>query len=400
MFGKGCPMAEALFESVRSQIAQNLSATLDALAGGQTDWVALAGHVLSQLLISVIYLGILLLVYAILISLIRLVVGSRRSSKPWFGQLRTGIRYLFGLGGLLVIMAQFEASPELLKGMARAGLMALGFFVGWLAIGRLLRETMNRYRLEPSIRQLVENLFSVLTVTFAAVTVLSQFGFDVVSIVAGLGIVGIAVGFAAQSTLSNFIAGITLLIERPFRIGDWVTINGQDGKVVKIALRTTWLRTRDNIFTMIPNDNVASSEIINYSAEGATRLNIPVGIAYKESARAARDVIMPVLLAHSEVLQGPGMEPRVVVKTLGNSSVDLEVKIWITPDNLEVQPRIMADVLEKIKEALDEADIEIPFPHLQLFIDDAKGLAPLVQPFYPRSTEQGKGLSAPGDNHE
>ena len=393
-------MAEALFESVRSQIAQNLSATLDALAGGQTDWVALAGHVLSQLLISVIYLGILLLVYAILISLVRLVVGSRRSSKPWFGQLRTGIRYLFGLGGLLVIMAQFEASPELLKGMARAGLMALGFFVGWLAIGRLLRETMNRYRLEPSIRQLVENLFSVLTVTFAAVTVLSQFGFDVVSIVAGLGIVGIAVGFAAQSTLSNFIAGITLLIERPFRIGDWVTINGQDGKVVKIALRTTWLRTRDNIFTMIPNDNVASSEIINYSAEGATRLNIPVGIASKESARAARDVIMPVLLAHSEVLQGSGMEPRVVVKTLGNSSVDLEVKIWITPDNLEVQPRIMADVLEKIKEALDEADIEIPFPHLQLFIDDAKGLAPLVQPFYPRSTEQGKGLSAPGDNHE
>ncbi len=203
--------------------------------------------------------------------------------------MRTGIRYLFGLGGLLVIMAQFEASPDLLKGMARAGLMALGFFVGWLAIGRLLRETMNRYRLEPSIRQLVENLFSVLTVTFAAVTVLSQFGFDVVSIVAGLGgiVGGIAVGFAAQSTLSNFIAGITLLIERPpFRIGDWVTINGQDGKVVKIALRTTWLRTRDNIFTMIPNDNVASSEIINYSAEGgATRLNIPVGIAYKESAK-------------------------------------------------------------------------------------------------------------------
>ncbi len=111
---------------------------------------------------------------------------------------------------------------------------------------------------------------------------------------------------------------------------------------------------------------------------------------------------MPVLLAHSEVLQGgPGMEPRVVVKTLGNSSVDLEVKIWITPDNLEVQPRIMADVLEKIKEALDDADIEIPFPHLQLFIDDAKGLAPpLVQPFYPRPTEQGKGLSSPGDNHE
>ncbi|HBM48817.1 MAG TPA: mechanosensitive ion channel protein MscS, partial [Marinobacter sp.] len=186
------------------------------------------------------------------------------------------------------------------------------------------------------------------------------------------------------STLSNFIAGITLLIERPFRIGDWVTINGQDGKVVKIALRTTWLRTRDNIFTMIPNDSVASSDIVNYSAEGATRLNIPVGIAYKESAKAAREVIMPVLLSHPEVLQSAGMEPRVVLKNLGDSSVDLEVKIWITPDNLDVQPRIMADVLEQIKEALDDAGIEIPFPHLQLFIDEAKGLKPLVEPLYPK----------------
>lgn len=150
------------------------------------------------------------------------------------------------------------------------------------------------------------------------------------------------------------------------------------------ALRTTWLRTRDNIFAMIPNDSVASSDIINYSAEGATRLNIPVGIAYKESAKAAREVLMPVLLGHPEVLQAPGMEPRVVLKSLGDSSVDLEVKVWITPDNLDVQPRIMADILEQMKEALDAAGIEIPFPHLQLFIDDAKGLKPIVEPLYPK----------------
>jgi small-conductance mechanosensitive channel len=93
---------------------------------------------------------------------------------------------------------------------------------------------------------------------------------------------------------------------------------------------------------------------------------------------------MPVLLSHPEVLQSAGMEPRVVLKNLGDSSVDLEVKIWITPDNLDVQPRIMADVLEQIKEALDDAGIEIPFPHLQLFIDEAKGLKPLVEPLYPK----------------
>ncbi len=377
-------MAESFTAAVAEQLRQNLGDALLAVTGEDAEWGEFAAQLLSQLLISILYLALFIGAYLLLIGAIRLVIGKQRAQQPLFSQVRSGARYLAGLGALLVILAQFGASPEFLKAMARAGLMVLGFFVAWMIVGRLMKEGVTRYRLDPSIRQLVENLFSVLAGTLALVTVLAQFGFDVLSIIAGLGIVGIAVGFAAQSTLSNFIAGITLLIERPFRIGDWVTINGQDGKVIKIALRTTWLRTRDNIFAMIPNDSVASSDIINYSAEGATRLNIPVGIAYKESAKAAREVLMPVLLGHPEVLQAPGMEPRVVLKSLGDSSVDLEVKVWITPDNLDVQPRIMADILEQMKDALDAAGIEIPFPHLQLFIDDAKGLKPIVEPLYPK----------------
>jgi len=261
--------------------------------------------------------------------------------------------------------------------------MALGFFVAWLVLKRILQEAMSRYKADLSIRQLVNNLLSVLLSTFATITILAQFGFDVLSIVAGLGIVGIAVGFAAQSTLSNFIAGITLLIERPFRIGDWVNINGQDGKVVKIALRTTWLRTRDNIFTMIPNDSVASSDIVNFSAEGITRLNFIVGIAYKESVEKAREVILPVLLAHKEVLHDKSLEPRVRLENLGASSVDLKIQIWITQDNLDVQPRIIGELREQVKNALDAAGIEIPFPHLQVHIDGAMGLQPLLEPLHP-----------------
>lgn len=377
-------MAETFAEAVVKQLKQNIGDAFQALVGEDVEWGQLAAELLGQVLISIFYLGLFLCAYILLVGMVRLVVGKARSEGAAFSQVRSAIRYLMGLGALVVILAQFGASPEILKAMARAGLMVLGFFVAWMIVGRLIKEGVTRYQVDPSIRQLVENLFSVMAGTLALVTVLAQFGFDVLSIVAGLGIVGIAVGFAAQSTLSNFIAGITLLIERPFRIGDWVTINGQDGKVIKIALRTTWLRTRDNIFTMIPNDSVASSDIINYSAEGVTRLNIPIGIAYKESARAAREVLMPVLLRHPEVLQGGEMEPRVMVKNLGDSSVDLEVKVWITPDNLDVQPRIMADILEQMKEALDAAGIEIPFPHLQLFIDDAKGLKPVVAPLYPK----------------
>ncbi len=93
---------------------------------------------------------------------------------------------------------------------------------------------------------------------------------------------------------------------------------------------------------------------------------------------------MPVLRAHPEALQSRGMEPRVLMESLGDSSVNLKAQVWITPDNLDVQPTIMAEILEQIKEALDAAGIEIPFPHLQLFIDDAKGLKPLVEPLYPK----------------
>lgn len=380
--GVGQIMVESFGAELVEQLRRNLGDAFQAVSGENVEWGALLVQVVGQLLVSLIYLGVFLGVYLLLIALIRLILGERRTRTSLYIQVRNGLRYLAGLGALMLILAQFGVSPEVLKAMARAGFMVLGFYVAWVVFGRLIKDGSPRYRMDPSIRQLVENLFAVVVATLAVVTVLAQFGFDVVSIIAGLGIVGIAVGFAAQSTLSNFIAGITLLIERPFRIGDWVTINGQDGKVIKIALRTTWLRTRDNIFTMIPNDSVASSDIINYSAEGATRLNILVGIAFKESAKAAREVLMPVLKAHPEVLQGAGMEPRVVLKSLGDSSMNLEIKVWITPDNLDVQPRIMADILEQVKEALDAAGIEIPFPHLQLFIDDAKGLTPVLEPLY------------------
>ena len=372
-------MAESFGAELAEQLRRNIGDAFQAVSGGDLEWGTLLAQILGQLLVSIIYLGAFFGGYLVLISTVRLVLGKQRAKTALFIQVRSCLRYLAGLGALLFILAQFGTTPEVLKAMARAGFMAFGFYMAWLIAGRLMKEGMTRYKIDASIRQLVENLFSVIITALAVVTLLAQFGFDVVSIVAGLGIVGIAVGFAAQSTLSNFIAGITLLIERPFRIGDWVTINGQDGKVVKIALRTTWLRTRDNIFTMIPNDSVASSDIVNYSAEGVTRLNIPVGIAYKESAKAAREVLMPVLLAHPDVLQGVGMQPRVLLRSLGDSSVNLEVQVWITPDNLDVQPRIMADILEKMKEALDTAGIEIPFPHLQLFIDDAKGPKSVVE---------------------
>ena len=374
-------MAEDFLAKLFAQVKNNLGDTLNAIGSEDVTWVALAGYGLSQLLVSLIYVVLFVGGYLLLMAILSAIAGARRAQSAAFAHLRTTLRYLTGLTLLLAVLAQFGAGPGFLGAVAKAGFMALGFFVAWLLLKRILQETMSRYKADLSIRQLVNNLLSVLLSTFATITILAQFGFDVLSIVAGLGIVGIAVGFAAQSTLSNFIAGITLLIERPFRIGDWVNINGQDGKVVKIALRTTWLRTRDNIFTMIPNDSVASSDIINFSAEGITRLNFIVGIAYKESVEKAREVILPILLAHKEVLHDKSLEPRVRLESLSASSVDLKIQIWITQDNLDIQPRIIGELREQVKNALDAAGIEIPFPHLQLHIDGAMGLQPLLEPW-------------------
>lgn len=382
-------MPQAFLVKLLEQVQSNLGDTLDAIGSDDVTWLALASYGLSQLLVSLLYVLLFISAYLLLMTVLKLLVGKRRAQSTAFNHVRTTLRYLTGLTLLLAVLAQFGAAPKLLGAVAKAGFMALGFFAAWLLLKRILQETMSRYKADLSIRQLVNNLLSVLLSTFATVTILAQFGFDVLSIVAGLGIVGIAVGFAAQSTLSNFIAGITLLIERPFRIGDWVNINGQDGKVMKIALRTTWLRTRDNIFTMIPNDSVASSDIINYSAEGITRLNFMVGIAYKESVARAREVILPVLLAHKEVLGGEALQPRVKLDSLSDSSVDLKIQVWITPDNLDIQPRIIAELREQVKNALDEAGIEIPFPHLQLFIDEAKGLQSVVKSWQAAAEHKG-----------
>lgn len=337
----------------------------------------------TQLLVSLILITIFVTAYLVVRKILSALISRFKWGAQLQGPLVIGLRYMFFLLTALAIMAQLGVQPELLTAAARAAIIALLFYLAWALVTRVLLTLLERYDLDRSIEQLLRNVVSVVIVAIGIVTVLSQFGVDILAVVAGLGIVGLAVGFAAQSTLSNFIAGITLLIERPFRIGDWVRINDQEGKVMRIALRTTWLRTRDNIFTMIPNDSVASADIINYSTEGPVRIRIPVGIAYKESIKAARAAIMPVLEAHERVLHEEGMQPRVVATELGDSSVNLVAIYWVAPELFDVQPGISAQLLEGIKEALDAAGIEIPFPHLQLFIDDAKGLKPVLQPLYP-----------------
>ena len=211
----------------------------------------------------------------------------------------------------------------------------------------------------------------VLGWSFILVLVLSQLGINVTALVAGLGIAGLALGFAAKDSLENFIAGVTILLDRPFSVDDWVTVSTHYGKVEHITLRSTRIRTPNNQTVVFPSLQMVTQAVVNHTAGEPLRVDVPFGIAYKERVEDAREVVMG-LVDRDDLRLAPGADHKVVVTGLGASSVDMQLRLFIGDPGDAVAVR--CDYVERIFGALKDADIEIPFPHLQLFIDEAKGL--------------------------
>jgi small conductance mechanosensitive channel len=178
----------------------------------------------------------------------------------------------------------------------------------------------------------------------------------------------IAVGFAAQDALANVISGIMIFWDKPFLVGDWITVGDSYGEVTDITLRSTRIRTPRNTYVVIPNKSIIDVVLENHSKHGEVRVEIPVGIAYKEDIGKARRAILEAVGRIEGICDDPA--PDVVVQALGGSSVDLMVRVWIASAGL--QRPVFFKVIEESKLALDRAGIQIPFPHLQLFVDSVE----------------------------
>ncbi len=255
------------------------------------------------------------------------------------------------------------AVPRLIAALV----VILLFWVGLRLTRPALRGVLHRAHFAPAlINLLVDGLFKGMVVVLAVVMAASQLGINVGAALAGLGVVGIAVGFAAQETIANTIAGFLIFWDRPFRVGDFVTTLDRYGEVREITMRTTRIRTMENTFVVIPNKQIIGDMLVNHSMYGEVRVNVPVGIAYKERIAEARQVLLPAVGTVPGVLDRPA--PEVIASGFGDSSVNLEVRVWI--DNPAQERRTYFAVIEAAKMALDEAGIQIPFPHLQLFVDD------------------------------
>ena len=230
-------------------------------------------------------------------------------------------------------------------------------YLAWVLLDGLIETRLVRRGYDPNLVLLLRYTTMTLLVVWAAYLVA---GAQIAPVIGALGVLGLAVGLAAQDTFSNFIAGIILLMDRPFKIGDWVHIGGEYGKVEGLTLRTTRLRTLDNESIAIPNAVVAAGEIKNLSAGGPLRLRIPVGVAYRHDTREVRRVLEGVVAAHLKLLKDPA--PAVLVTGLGDSSVDFTLVVWIAEHEIPHYPVVVAELTEAAKIALDEAGIEIPFP--------------------------------------
>lgn len=252
-----------------------------------------------------------------------------------------------------------------------AALVFLFLYVAYRLIRKVLSKVLSSSkRIDAGLESLLMKSFAIVAWTFIVVMVLAQFGVDVTALVAGLSIAGLALGFAARDSLENFISGVTIMIDRPFRVGDQVVVDGTYGTVQEITLRSTRLRTLNNEVMVMPNTLMINQKLINHTLMGVVRLEVPFGIAYKESTEAARSVVLQLLNSDSRIAADHPVE--VVVTELGSSSVNMVLRFYIRDTSREVP--MIAEYTEKIFKALKAAKIEIPFPHLQLFIDGADGL--------------------------
>ncbi len=231
---------------------------------------------------------------------------------------------------------------------------------------RIVRKSMQRANADTGVVQFVDSFLKAVLYILLFFMIASGFGLNTASIVALLGSAGVAIGLAVQGSLSNFAGGVLILLLKPFKVDDYIIISGNanEGTVMEIQLFYTKLVTVDNHVVIIPNGELTTSNIINMSTLSERRINISVSIAYDADIRTAKEVIRSVLEQDATVLKDK--EHFVFVDELADSGVNLKVRCWSrNEDYWETKWRLT----ENVKYALDEARISIPFPQMDVHLE-------------------------------
>jgi len=240
---------------------------------------------------------------------------------------------------------------------------------------RAARRALSRvrgFRHDPTVLSFATQVVRVIVIIIGMIAVLQRLGVQTTSIIAVLGAASLAVGLALQGTLSNVAAGVMLLILRPYRVGEVIDVGGVAGSVQRLDLFTTQLSNANNHKIVIPNSKVLSDVVVNLTGQQTRRIEINFTVGYGDDLGAARSVLAGVAGGHEKVLPDP--PPWTGVTGLLDSAVQVTLHAWVKVDDWW---QTQADLMQGGKEALDAAGIEIPFPHVQLLLEDTPAVEKL-----------------------
>ncbi len=240
-----------------------------------------------------------------------------------------------------------------------------------LVLGRLITtfltnfvvRFMRRSRTDPTLAGFVRNLTRISLLTFVVIAALGALGVETTSLIAVIGAAGLAIGFALQSSLSNFASGIMLIVFQPFKAGHYIKAGGISGVVEKIQIFNTILRTFDNCSIVVPNSRITSDNIINYSAKETRRIDFVFGVSYGDDLKKVRDVLGQIVREDERILSNPA--PEIAVLELADSSVNFLVRPWVKSSDYWA---VRCDLLERVKLTFDREGISIPFPQQDVHV--------------------------------
>ncbi len=249
-----------------------------------------------------------------------------------------------------------------MKVLIALAIFFVGKFIAKKAV-QLSQKMMRKSKIDETLVSFGGNILYALALVFVVIAALSQLGINTTSLAAILAAAGLAIGLALQGSLSNLAAGVMLILFRPFRLGDYIAAGGTDGTVEEINIFTTKLKSPDNKEITVPNGEIISNVIINYSAKPTRRIDLVYGVGYDDDIKKVKDILTKIVNEDERILKEPA--PNVAVHELADSSVNFICRPWVASADYWA---VFWDLQEKVKIEFDKAGISIPYPQRDMHI--------------------------------
>jgi small conductance mechanosensitive channel len=268
-------------------------------------------------------------------------------------------------------LGEYLSNPEMLIDVAQSLILALLIFFIGKSIAKLVSNLtgkgLTRTGNEVILVNFIKKIIYYIILAAVVVMALGQLGVQTTSLIAVMGAAGLAIGLALKDSLSNLASGVMLVLIRPFTRGDFVEVAGTSGKVTEIKLFNTILHSPDNKLLVIPNGQITSDVITNYTKEDKRRVDLVIGVNYDDDIRTAKQILMDTISSHELVLEDP--KPVVMLKDLGASSVDFVVRPWVKTEDYWT---VYGELMEQIKLNIEAGGCSFPYPQTDVHLHQVK----------------------------